>query len=380
MKKVILLIALVSLFSCENESGNSGSLIADGFDRTTLLNSVVENNILPAYNDFDAQLEILNTDILAFTNNANETTLLSLQNSHLNAYKVWQHVQMFNVLLASTTGYKEDFNTYPTDHSEIDNIIDGSIGQDISEINFSATSKNDAQGFPAIDYLINGKESSVVINNFSTGDFSNQYKDLLKFYIDRMIVLTDAVIEDWDTNKAVFISDKTNSLTSSFNLFINDYIFFIEKGFREAKIAFPSGVRENVNPNSERIESYYSAENSKVLFEEAYVAIQNIFTGKPYDTENTSVIGFKDYLNFLNAEVFLNNQNVQLSNYIEKTLFLNIDTEVSQLNNNFATQINTDNSKMEDTFIAIQEMVVALKVNALESFSVDVDFVDSDGD
>lgn len=381
MKKIILILGLISLFSCTSGGDDSGSTTTDDFDRTALLNSIVENNILPAYADLDSKLESLQSDISAFVTNPEASALATVKESYLNAYKVWQHVQMFNVLLASETGYKEDMNTYPVDATEINSFLDGSFGQAISEINFTATSKNDAQGFPAIDYLINNGENSEVIANFSSGDNAAEYIELLTLYINRMIELTDAIIADWNTNKASFVADDTNTITSSFNLLINDYIFFIEKGFRESKIAFPAGVRDNVVAYVLRVESFYSADNSKVLFTEAYTAIQNVFTGTPYNSQNTTPVGIDDYLDAVNAEVYVDNEgNVALATYIKNNLFTNIDVIVDDLNANFVTQIEIDNTKMEATFNAIQDFVVALKVNALEAFSVDVDYVDSDGD
>lgn len=380
MKKILLLLGFVTLFSCSNGGDNSETGGGDDYDRTKLLNAVIENNVLPAFSDLDTKLATLDLDITSFLANPNTTTLASVQASYLEAYKVWQHVQMFNVLLATQTGYKGDMNTYPADATEIASFIDGSFGQAISEISFTATSKNDAQGFPAIDYLINNGDDSDVVAHFSTDTNTANYKELLKLYIDRMITLTDAIIVDWNTNKATFIADNSNSLTSSFNLFINDYIFYIEKEFREAKIAFPSGVRENIVANVTRVESFYSPSNSKALFQEAYTAVQNVFTGTPYSTENTTPIGINDYLDFVSAEVFIDNENIELSRYIEDTLFTNINTEVAKLNADFVIQIEVDNAQMHTTFTVLQEMVVALKVNALGSLSVDVDYVDSDGD
>lgn len=377
MKKILLLVCSALLFSCSSDNGSESQ--SDGYDRTALLNAVVENNILPAYNDFNTKLSTLKTDVDTFVSNPETTTLASVKVSYLEAYKVWQHLEMFNVLLAAETEYKEDVNTYPVDAIEINSFIDGSFGQSISQIDFTKTSKNDAQGFPAIDYLINNGDTSVIVANF-TGDSATEYKNLLSLYINRLIGLTDVIIKDWGARKATFIADNGNSLTSSFNLFINDYIFYTEKGFREAKIVFPAGLRDKVEAKSSRIESFYSPENSKALFLESLKGIQNIFNGTPYKTQNTAPVGIKDYLEYLNAEVMVDGQDVELSGYIKNTLFTEVQLAADNLDANLANQINLDNSKMEAAFTAIQELIIAIKVNTLESFRVDVDYVDSDGD
>lgn len=376
MRKVILFISFLLLLSCKD---NDSKIEGDGYNRSALLNSVVENNILPAYNDFDAKLNTLDTGVDAFVTTPNETNLAAIKTAYVAAYKVWQYVEKYNVLLAVESEYRQDFNTYPVDVTEIESFIDGTFGQAISEINFTGTSKNDAQGFPAIDYLINNGDAATVVARF-TGSKSAEYKELLSLYSNRMVTLTNAVIADWNTRKAEFIADNSNSLTSSFNLFINDYIFYTEKGFREAKVVFPAGLRDKTISKTTRVESFYSPENSKILFLEAFKGLKNIFIGTPYTTQNVTPIGIKDYLNAVNAEVMVDGKDVALANYIENTLFTNIQTAINGVDANFVTQIETNAIGMQPVFDAVQTMVVAIKVNALESFKVDVDYVDSDGD
>ena len=48
--------------------------------------------------------------------------------------------------------------------------------------------------------------------------------------------------------------------------------------------------------------------------------------------------------------------------------------------NSFISQINSDNSKMLLTYDAIQAVVVLLKVDMLQAFSINVDYQDADGD
>jgi len=50
------------------------------------------------------------------------------------------------------------------------------------------------------------------------------------------------------------------------------------------------------------------------------------------------------------------------------------------LNSDFSSHIKNDTGPMNNAFEAIQELVIAIKTNVLEAFSVDVDYADNDGD
>ncbi|MDO1502670.1 imelysin family protein [Winogradskyella maritima] len=70
--------------------------------------------------------------------------------SWLNAYKAWQHVELFEIGPAETVGFQLNMNIYPTDNEKIDGfIVNGSY-------DLSLSSNRSAKGFPALDYLLNG--------------------------------------------------------------------------------------------------------------------------------------------------------------------------------------------------------------------------------
>ena len=54
--------------------------------------------------------------------------------------------------------------------------------------------------------------------------------------------------------------------------------------------------------------------------------------------------------------------------------------KLSDLDENFVNQIESDNLKFLRTYDAIQEVVVLLKVDMLQLLSINVDYIDADGD
>ena len=97
--------------SCEKDNDESdNSQFYDGFDRSDLLINWCDNIILPSYNAFESSLLNLEDAINTFNSNPSILELESLSNSWLDAYKVWQHVEMFDIGYAETINYKAKIN------------------------------------------------------------------------------------------------------------------------------------------------------------------------------------------------------------------------------------------------------------------------------
>ncbi len=58
----------------------------------------------------------------------------------------------------------------------------------------------------------------------------------------------------------------------------------------------------------------------------------------------------------------------------------NAENQLNQLDNNFVSQIEFNNTEMLLTYDAIQLLVVSFKVDMLQALGISVDYVDADGD
>ena len=103
--------------------------------------------------------------------------------------------------------------------------------------------------------------------------------------------------------------------------------------------------------------------------------MKNFFIGKAF--ENDALVGdsFQSYLTFLNAK----KNDTSLSDLILSKLDIAISS-VTELNDDFTSQINTDNNTMLLTYDRIQSVVILLKVDMLQVLNVNVDYADADGD
>ena len=108
---------------------------------------------------------------------------------------------------------------------------------------------------------------------------------------------------------------------------------------------------------------------------ESLYAVKNFFIGKAF--KNDALVGdsFQSYLTFLNAK----KNETNLSDLILSKLDTAISS-VTELGDDFTSQISTDNNTMLLTFDRIQSVVILLKVDMLQTLNINVDYVDADGD
>ncbi len=371
LKKVILIFVAAVIVACSSSSDDTSGGGSDDFSRSALLTNLADNIIIPSLQDFEMKMTALKSSVIAFTSTPNQTNLDAARTNWLTAYKAWQHVEMFNIGKAEALNqYYYFMNIYPVTVSDIENGVSSGM------YDLNSTSYHDAQGFPALDYLLYGVASDDVsiLAKYTNDGNAQGYKDYLTDVVNQMDTLTQQVVTDWTTvYRNQFVTSTENTATSSLNKFVNDFIFYYEKGLRANKFGIPAGVF-STNPLPEKVEGYYNREVSKALSLEALRAVQDVFNGKAFNGSQTGE-SFKTYLEFLDA-----NRDGQSVSEAINNQFNMARTEIQGLDDNFYNQINTDNTSMTEAFDALQIAVVFLKVDMVQAFNISVDYVDADGD
>lgn len=364
MKKVlsIAIIVLIIMACSKSDDDNGNNIGNDNYNRVAMQTNLADNIIIPALQDLNTDIEVLVSAKNTFVTTQNQANLETLRDAWLNAYKTWQSVEMFNIGKAEELLYSFQMNVYPTSVEDIEsNILNGDY--DLTNVN-----NNDAVGFPALDYLLYGvaDEDAEILNVYSNNNYINYLSDI----VDQMKMLTQTVLTDWTSNyRTVFINSTENTVSSSVNKFVNDFIYYYEKGLRANKIGIPAGVF-SPSPLPNKIETLYNEEASKELAMIALQSAQDVFNGKAYNS-NTTNDSFNDYLIALNRNDLATLINARFDAAKEKMQILNTSLK---------TQVNMDNSKMTEAYDALQLIVVSLKVDMLQAFNMSVDYVDADGD
>ena len=367
----LLLTAFTLTIACTSSSSDDSSGGgSDNYDRSALLTNVADNIIIPAFEDLQSKLSDLDTARANFVNELNQSNLDALSDAWLEAYKTWQYVEMFNIGKAEEKGGEKGFvsffNIYPLTQSDVENAAENGT-YDLNSDNY-----HDAQGFPALDFLIHGIADSDVnpIDKFTSNTDKDGYLTYLVDVVAQMQALNNSYVTDWNSGyRAAFINATQNSASGALNKVVNDFIFYYEKGLRANKIGTPAGNFSN-ETLPEKVEAFYKKDVSKILALEGLKAVQDFFNGKAYNG-NTQGESFKTYLEFLDRGEVVTLLNSRFNDAREK---------IQILNDNFYSQINIDNSKMTEAFDALQLAVVTLKVDMVGAFDVRLDFTDSDGD
>ena len=365
------LFTILLIISCTGDSEDEQNLVPE-FDRSLILKNYTENIIIPRYNDFKSKLDGLKIAVDNFVQSPSSTNFDQVHSQWFDTYLKWQHIEMFNIGKAEELMFFNTMNTYPVDSER--------INQSISSQRYDLSNPNDwsCQGLSGVDYMLHGiaETKEGIIQKYAD---DSRYGDYLKNLLVIMTRNTNDIVQDWPLYKESFIQSSGNSNSSSLNMLTNDFVYYFEKGLRANKIGIPAGVYSGGNSLPSKVEAYYSSKNSfqdvsKDLAKEAVIASENLFTGT--SSSGNSGPSLKTYLDYIySADVNKENLSPVIINNFQKA-----KDAIDQLDKNFVDQINSDKTKMLNAFDKLQAIVVNMKTNMLSILSIQVDYIDADGD
>lgn len=376
MKQTRYLISMIALaliiWACSSDGSSTDDVeVPVTFDRGDMLANWADNIIIPSYTAFQSELLDLQSSYETFVVDQDISSLDAVRTSWENAYRAWQHVSLFEIGPAEAIGYRLNMNTYPADSD----LVDVSIATGVFDL--SLPSNRDAKGFAALDYILNGFEGDdatlIVLLTSAASDPNRQ--DYFAAMLADMLSLTNDVVGQWEGSyRDTFVDNDGASATASVDRFVNDYIFYYEKFLRAGKIGIPIGVFSG-STEVNTLEVFYRPELSKDMFLEGLDAVQGFFNGKHYGSSVTgeSLASYLEALNTLK-------DGADLAGLINDQMDDARDI-VSALGD-FKTEIEAADPPVA-MFLAydeVQKVVPLFKVDMVSAMSINIDFVDADGD
>ncbi|MHB1179620.1 MAG: imelysin family protein [Daejeonella sp.] len=370
----VLLLLLAGIIACSKKGTPEVDKPGNATDRQAMLVNIADNIVLPSYDNFKAKFDIMLAKSEAFTSNPTKIALTDFRAAWVNAYIQWQKVELFEFGPAERYVLRSYFNVYPA----IENSVNSNIASGTS--NLDLPSNYNAQGFPALDYLINGLGNSdeVILSNYTTASDASKRIVYLKKIITQMNTVFTQVYSEWKGSyRDIFINKTGVDASSSTSTMVNGVVHNYERSIRSGKFGIPSGIMLNGTLSPEKVEAFYRKDISLTLAKTAHQATTDFFNGKSVKN-GTEGPSFKTYLGGLSAldsktqsslAQALNNQFSITSQKLNA-----INTE------NLNSVVLTNNQLMIDVYNEMQKSVRMLKVDMTSAMSITITYTDNDGD
>jgi predicted lipoprotein len=368
---LLILIFLFSACSTENEDKTpDNEKEENSFDREAMLVNWADNIILPAFQNFESSTRTLEEQTTAFIQDPSVAKLEVIRSAFRTAYLDFQSVSMFEIGKAEQLNYRNFLNTYPANTTNIREKIE------TGSYNLELPSSYAEQGFPALDFLINGlgANEAEIVSFYTENPNASAYKSYLEAVSTRINALTMEVSDSWHGDyRDTFVNNTSSSSTGAVDKFTNDYVMYFEKFLRSGKIGYPAGAFTG-EPSPQNTEAYYANDFSKELYLKALESVQDFFNGVHFDGSSAGK-SYKQYLDYLDSI----KEGANLGELINLQ-FDTIKAQADSLDASLKEQVRTNNTPMLEAFDLLQMAVVLLKVDMMQALSISVDYVDSDGD
>jgi predicted lipoprotein len=372
--RTLIAISSFALFlsACKSDDGDP-STEDNAKDRQEILAHWADHIVKPSYANFKLKLDELKAKSEAFSAAPDGAKLAALRAAWIDAYTEWQKVELFEFGPADNYTLRNFFNIYPTNTTTIaGNINDPSVSLDVA-------SSYASQGFPALDYMINGlgtTDDAIVTAYTSDPDAAKRTAYLTRLTA-RMNTLLDNVVNDWNGSyRDTFVSKTGLEIGSSFGNVVNAYVLQYERYVRSGKVGIPAGVFSSEVIQPERVEALYKKDISRALAITAHQAARDFFNGKSV-VDGSEGPSFKSYLDALDAK---DAASGTLLSTIINAQFTEVSTKLSGLDANFYQQVQDNNDPMIDAFTSMQKLVRLLKLDMTSAMSVTITYTDNDGD
>jgi predicted lipoprotein len=363
----LLIAAIVALAAC----GKKPKKIDDiGLDRKPMLVNYADNYVIPGYTAMANSLTQLKAKADAFVAAADAAKLDELKTACSEAYAVWQKVDMLEFGPAEAVSLRMYMNTYPVTISKVEaNITSGSY-------DLEAFGNKDAQGFPAMDYLLNGlaSTSAATIAFYTTEANAANRRQYLQAVVNKMLQRIEGVKNNWSTYRGTFVDATGTDVNSSLSKMVNSFVLYYERYYRSGKIGLPVGAMTGV-AKPELTESYYAPASSNGYAVTALEHFIKFYEGKSFDGTSTGA-SMKSYLGSIGTK---DNSGQFMADVIVTELG-QAETKLKALNTPMRDAVQTKRPEVLAIYDELQQVVPLLKVDMVSAFGISITYTDNDGD
>jgi len=364
---VVLVAILFLSVSCKKKKEEEEEQ-KDDFNKSELLANYSSNIIIPSYQEHLVKLDSLVVSQQRFTSVKTLANLIDLRQKYVDAYLSFQNVSAFEFGPAETRLYRSNSNTFPCDTPQINT----NISTGFYDLNTAANI--DAKGFPALDYLLFGKNKTdqQILDLFTIDTFASARSNYLIQLTGALRFNAAAILQEWNGSyKSTFNASTSSDIGSSIGLLINQLNQDVEitKNFR---IGVPLGKKTLGVILPDKCEAYYS-KKSLELTKKNILTCERIYFGNSLSGANGK--GFDDYLDFLNAQYNGASLNSAITNQ-----FATVKTKLNAIPETLDGSIVSNYAQVDAAYVEIQRLVVLLKADMPSALGIVITYQDTDGD
>ncbi|GAB4011911.1 imelysin family protein [Spirosoma migulaei] len=343
-------------------------------DRKAMLTNIADNIIVPSYANFKTKFDAMVTKSDAFAAKPDKASLTDFRQAWVDAYTEWQKVELFDVGPAEQYTLRNFFNIYPTSVTGIEEYVAAGSGT------FDVPASYPKQGFPALDYLINGLEvtDDALVARYTTATDAAKRIAYLKRLTTQMNAQFTTVYTAWTTGgyRDTFINCTALNASCSTSKLINGYVLNYERYIRSGKVGIPSGAMTNGTVSPDKVEAYYKKDLSLALAKTAHQASIDFFNGKSVKTGQEGP-SLKTYLNGIGAK---DSQTGKSLVDIVNAQFELVNQKLALLKANLSDEVKTNDAAVVAVYTEMQKAVRMLKVDMTSAMSITITYTDNDGD
>ncbi len=368
----ILGVIITTLFfiACDKKKKDKKDDNEDtSFDKPAMLANYSENIIVPNFQSFKIALDSLVNAYTVFIQTKTVADLTVLRQKYIRATIKFQHVSTFEFGPSESEIVRSNFNTYPTNTLTINsNINSGSY-------DLGTVSNLDAKGFPALDYLLFGKNETdaSLIALFDTDAKAANRIAYANACLSEMQTKTNSILTNWNSNyKNTFTSSTGSQIGSSLGLLVNQLNFEVDL-LKNGKIGIPLGKKSLGATLPEKCEAYYANNISVKLAKECLLNIEDVYLGR--SASGVNGIGLDDYLEHLKATHGAESLNAAINNQFAIT-----KTKLDLVAEPLSTSVNSATSTVDAAYLELVKLLVLLKTDMPSALGIVITYQDGDGD
>ena len=360
-----LLASLVFLGSC---SGGGGSSVSS-FDQSAMLKQLIDNVILPSYQDVSKQAQSLDASLQALCSSVNESNLLAAQEAWKNTQGALKGIEGFSFGPYKKSGLDAKMDFWPTRPDDIESTINNN-----PELTQEAAANLGApvKGLPALEYLLFNPagDNATIVSALSNSKRCTYLKALGQDLNANATLLYNAWAPDQGSYGLSLAmagqgSQDYPSLNTAINDIINNMSSMIEQA-KDTKLGKPLGYKDGGVPQPNSVESPYSRYSLQDLIRN-FEGLQDFYLGSYNGNSGLSL------------HAFVQSKSVNLASEMEIAIAKAI-TALKAIPEPLSQSVVDQAALVDAAYIEIRNVQDLLRGPISSLLGVTVSFSDSDGD